>query len=173
MTGSVESANKDLVRRYFETMQDGTVEEALDYWTTDAVNYASGRSTPHAGRAALASTFHMLRTAFPDRRFQIDDVIAEGDKVVCRMTVSGTFGGQPPQPSMVPPNWVGVEATRLVSADAIGKSYSVKHIHVFRIDNGRIAEHWAARDDLGLMLQLGAVTPPDDVDGKPGSGQAT
>ena len=103
----------------------------------------------------------MLRTAFPDRRWQIDDLIAEGDQVVCRMTVSGTFGRTPERPSIVvSPTWVGVEGTELVPPSAIGKPYSVKHVHVFRITNGHITEHSAARDDVGLLLQLGAITPP-------------
>lgn len=161
MSTSREDANKDLVVRYFDAMERGALDEALDFWATDAVNYASGRISPQAGREALASVFRMLRAAFPDRRFQIDDLIAEGDKVVCRMTVRGTFGSQPQAPpSGLPPGSLGVEGTLLLPSDAAGKPYSVKHVHVFRISDGHIAEHWAARDDLGLLLQLGAIKPP-------------
>lgn len=166
MSASAEAANKDLVVRYFAAMERGTIDEALDFWTTDTVNYASGRLAPQRGREALATVFGMLRTAFPDRRFQIDDVIAEGDKVVCRMTVSGTFGSQPQLAlSGLPPNSVGVEGTMLVPSDAAGRPYMVKQVHVFRISEGRIAEHWAARDDLGLLVQLGAITPPNKSGG--------
>lgn len=144
-------------------MERGAIEEAVAFWTDEPVNHASGRVAPLGGREALANVFAMLRTAFPDRRFEIDDLIAEGDKVACRMTVSGTFGSRPaPPPSGLPPNPVGVEGTRFVSSDAAGKHYSVKHVHVFRIHAGRIAEHWAARDDLSLLLQLGAIAPPPD-----------
>ncbi len=102
----------------------------------------------------------MLYAAFPDRRYQIDDIVAEGDQVVCRMTVSGTFAGTPPRP-LIPaePGWVGVEGTELVPASAIGKPYSVKHVHIFRVTDRQITQHWAARDDLGLLLQLGAIAP--------------
>ena len=161
MSAPSEAANKDLVSRYFDAMERGAIEEALDLWTADPVNYASGRLAPQAGREALGNVFRMLRTAFPDRHFQVDDVIAEGDKVVCRMTVSGTFGGLPQLPaSGLPPNSLGVEGTMLVPSEAAGKPYTVKHVHVFRILEGRIAEHWAARDDLALLVQLGAITPP-------------
>ncbi len=161
MSTSPQAANKDLVRRYFDAMERGEIEEALGFWTVGAVNYASGRTAPQEGRQALASVFQMLRTAFPDRHFQVDDLIAEDDKVVCRMTVSGTFGAQPPLPSSgLPPNSLGVEGTRLVPPDAVGMRYTVKHVHVFRFEEGLIAEHWAARDDLGLLFQLGALTPP-------------
>jgi hypothetical protein len=59
----------------------------------------------------------------------------------------------------MPPSWVGVEGTELVPASAIGKVYSVKHVHIFRIAYGQTTDHWAARDDLGLLLQLGGIAP--------------
>ena len=159
MPSSLEAANKDLVRRYFDAMQRGAIEEALEFWMPEPVNYGSGRVAPVSGREGLAAVFTMLRAAFPDRRFVIDDLIADGDRIACLLTVSGTFAGPPAEPSTrMPPNWAGVEGTKLAASDAIGKSYSIKHIHVFRIDSGRIAEHWAARDDLGLLLQLGLRT---------------
>jgi predicted ester cyclase len=103
----------------------------------------------------------MLRTAFPDRHWHIDAMLAEGDLVACRMTVSGTFGTTPERPPFpLPPDSVGVESTELVGPSATGRSYSVTHMHIFRIANGSIAEHWAARDDLGLLLQLGAIAVP-------------
>jgi ketosteroid isomerase-like protein len=163
-TGSagVTEANKELVTRYFDAMERGAVGEATGFWASDATNHATGRAgqPQPRGREALAATFTMLRTAFPDRRYQVDELIAEGDHVVCRMTVSGVFGGTPVRPpTPMPPGWVGVEATELVPASGIGKPYSVKHIHIFRIAGGLITNHWAARDDVGLLLQLGAIAP--------------
>lgn len=159
--GIVDS-NKEVVRRYIDAMERGAVEDALGLWSTDAINYASGRpGVQQQGKDAIAMVFNTLRTVFPDRRWQLDDMIGEGDQVVCRMTVSGTFGKPPGRPSVsVPATWLGVEGTALVPASAVGKPYSVKHIHIFRINNGQISEHWAARDDLSLLLQLGAITPP-------------
>ena len=156
-------ANKDLVRRYFDALERGALDEATELWATEATNHASGRKgqEPTRGRDAIDMVHRMLHTAFPDRRYQIDGMIAEGDQVVCRMMMSGKFGGTPPRPSMpVSPGWVGVEGTELVPASGIGKVYSVNHVHIFRIGNGQITDHWAARDDLGLLLQLGAIAPP-------------
>ena len=156
-------ANKEVVRRYFDAMERGALDEATEFWATEATNYASGRKgqPPTRGREAIGTVHRLLRAAFPDRRSQIDGMIAEGDQVVCRMTVSGKFGGRPPRPSMpVSPGWVGVEGTELVPASGIDKTYSVKHVHIFRIATGQITDHWAARDDLGLLLQLGAIAPP-------------
>jgi len=88
-------ANKKLVTRYFDAMQRGAMNEATELWASEATNYASGRKgqQPARGRDAIGTVHRMLRAAFPDRRYQIDDLIAEGDQVVCRMTVSGKFGG--------------------------------------------------------------------------------
>jgi ketosteroid isomerase-like protein len=157
------AANKELVKRYFDAMERGALDEALEFWASEATNYASGRKgqQPTRGRDAIGMVLQMLSAAFPDRHYQIDDIIAERDQVVCRMTVSGKFGGSPPRPSLpLPPSWVGVEGTELVPASAVGKPYSVKHVHIFRIGDGQITDHWAARDDLGLLLQLGAIAPP-------------
>jgi len=158
-----EEANKDVVKGWLDALERGALDEAVGFWAPDAVNHASGRYGPETprGREAIKRVMQVLRVAFPDRRWQIDDMIAEGDQVVCRMTVSGTFGAPPERPpDPIPAGWVGVESTALVSASAAGRPYSVKHIHVFRIANGLIAEHWAARDDLSLLIQLGAITPP-------------
>jgi predicted ester cyclase len=154
---SVES-NEERARRYFEAMERGTVADAIDFWAPDAVNQASGRGEPQRGRQAIATVFQMLRTAFPDRHYEVDDMLGVGDQVVCRLTVSGTFGTTPPRPPFpVPASFVGVEGSELVPASANGKPYSVKHIHIFRFRDGLITDHWAARDDLGLMIQLGGI----------------
>jgi predicted ester cyclase len=151
----------EVVRRLFDAMERHAWDEAVACWSPEAVNHASGRYSAPFGREALTRVHEALRVAFPDRRWAIDDVITDADRVVCRMTVSGTFGRPPPRPpGAVPPGWVGVESTALVPPSAAGKRYSVKHIHIFRVSHGLIAEHWAARDDLALLLQLGVIAPP-------------
>lgn len=76
-------------------------------------------------------------------KHRFDDMIADGDKVVVRMTVTGTHTGplefvQRPIP-------------------ATGKSLTTTHIHIFRVAGDKIVEHWAERDDLGMMKQLGVL----------------
>ena len=153
----------EVVRRWLDAMERHALDESVACWSPDAVNHASGRyDALHLpiGREALGRVHKALWVAFPDRHWAIDDVIADADRVVCRMTVSGTFGAPPTRPpEPVPPGWVGVESTALVPPSAAGKPYSVKHIHIFRVSDGLIAEHWAARDDLALLLQLGVISP--------------
>ena len=84
----------------------------------------------------------MLRSASPDYKAQIDDILAEGDKVVIRMTWSGTQKGE----------FMGVPAT--------GKRVSFGVIDIIRITNGKVAEHWGQMDSMSLMQQLGAIPAP-------------
>ena len=79
---------------------------------------------------------------------QLEDVVAEADKVWFRGTRSGTHQGKGPLPGLAP----------------TGKFAAVQHIHIFRITNGKIVEHWAVRDDLSFLQQVGLF---------PGPGQAS
>jgi len=151
-------ANIDLIRRFWQTSEQGNIDEMVALWAVDAINHG-GQTTqasrrPPTGPEGLKRVFESLLTAFPDRKYLIEDVIATGDKVVCRLTVSGTHLGIPEIP---------VEGGMLMTVPPTGKTYIVQQIHIFRIENGKIAEHWAVRDDLGMMQQLGVVACTLDV----------
>ena len=163
-TDPTPDTNRELIRRLFEAMSRGADEEAAAFWAPDAVNYGSGRAgqagsaasraafrhVPH-GREGIRRVQESLRAAFPDRQYQLEAMVAEADMVACRVRVTGTFGTMPQLP---------VDGTSLITKPPTGKPYEVQHIHIFRIAGGQIAEHWAARDDLGLLVQLGAITVP-------------
>ncbi len=91
------------------------------------------------GLAGVKAMVGVFRTAFPDIHITIEDLIAEGDKVVGRVTTHGTHQGQ----------FEGIAPT--------GKQVTVKEIHIVRIANGKAVEHWGIEDSLGMMQQLGAV----------------
>ncbi len=76
--------------------------------------------------------------ALTDVAFSIDDLIAEGDEVVARLTASATQTGE------------------LMGMPPTGKRYTIAEIHIFRIGDGLIVEHWHQFDQLGMMRQLGA-----------------
>lgn len=80
-------------------------------------------------------------SAFPDLHITIDDLIAEGDKVVKVWTANSTNKGE----------FMGIPAT--------GKRIAVTGIEVFRIADGKIAENWVCMDNLGMMQQLGVIPP--------------
>jgi steroid delta-isomerase-like uncharacterized protein len=90
------------------------------------------------GLAGLKQFFGMLRAAFPDLHYTIEEpLLAEADKVVGRFTVRGTMKGA----------FLGMPAT--------GKTATWTEIHSARIVDGKIVEHWAVGDRLGMLQQLG------------------
>ncbi len=86
--------------------------------------------------------FAAFRAAFPDLKYTIEDVIAEGDYVVQRVTGTGTmkgaFQGMPPS----------------------GKSATWSEMHIVRFADGKVVEHWANIDQMGMLTQLGFIQPP-------------
>jgi steroid delta-isomerase-like uncharacterized protein len=91
------------------------------------------------GREPAREFLSMFFTAFPDGHFTIEDMIAEGDTVVTRLTFRGTHQG----------NFMGIPPT--------GKQVNVAEIAILLIANGKAVEQWTSLDMLGLMQQLGVV----------------
>jgi len=85
--------------------------------------------------------FGMFRAAAPDLTATVEDLIAEGDRGVARVTFSGTQTGE------------------LFGIPATGKQFRFQTIDIVRFENGLAAEHWAVTDMAGLMEQLGALEP--------------
>jgi predicted ester cyclase len=76
--------------------------------------------------------------------------VAEGEWVVVRCTYSGTHRGTSRFP---------VDGGMLVRVQPTGRTFEVQHIHMYRVLDGKIAEHFANRDDVGMMRQLGLLSP--------------
>jgi ketosteroid isomerase-like protein len=135
-------ANKALYRRWFEEVVTGGDLALADAVLADGyVLHFPGLPGPvdREGHKGLVAGF---RAGFPDWRETVEDVIAEGDRVVVRVTGRGTHWGA----------FQGLAPTgRAVTATGIG---------IGRIEGGRIAEAWAAYDALGLLQQLGALPAP-------------
>ncbi len=135
--------NKATARRF--------VEEGLNKnnWAvitdTRDPNYVEHQPTPPGyptGLEGFKQYLATFRTAFPDFRYTIDDTIAEGDKVVARLTGQGTMKG----------TFAGMPAT--------GKHASWSEIHINRFKDGKIVEHWGTVDQAGLLQQLGVTPTP-------------
>jgi steroid delta-isomerase-like uncharacterized protein len=91
------------------------------------------------GPRALKEVFARLHRAYPDLHVTVEDLIAEGDRVLSRNSVTGTHRGE----------YMGIQPT--------GKSVSYNEMFLLRFRNGRIAETWAVVDVLSQMRQLGAI----------------
>lgn len=138
--------NKTLYRRWFEeVVTGGNLELADKLLAPDYVLHFPGVPEPvdSEGHKQLVT---MFRNAFPDWQESVDDVIAEGDRVVIRVTGSGTHLGE----------FMGVPPT--------GNRVVTTGVGIGRLENGRIAETWAAYDALGLMRQLGAIPAPEQAE---------
>jgi steroid delta-isomerase-like uncharacterized protein len=131
--------NKELVSRYIAALDAHDLDAALALTATDLLNHAA---IPQAqGASGVRTILVKLLKAMPDIRWTCEDLIAEGDKVVCRVRVRGTQTGP-------------LEMS-LFSMPASGRETSTEQIHVFRIQGDKVVEHWAGRDDMGMLRQLG------------------
>lgn len=143
---SVEE-NKAIVRRWTEEgFGKGNLTVADAVVATDFVNH-NPVAGQRPGREGLKQAVAMLRGAFPDLRVEIEDMIAEGDRVAIRDTIRGTHQGA----------FAGIPPT--------DKRVAVRRVAIFRVVSGKIAENWSQVDTLGLLRQLGAVPPSGQAGG--------
>jgi predicted ester cyclase len=108
-----------------------------------APDYTDHNAEGDRGPERVLRVAEQARTAFPDLTYDIEEVIAEGDIVAFRMVMEGTHLG--PLPG------TGLPGT--------GRQVRVQQLHMARIKDGKVAEHWAVRDDLGMLVQLGVLDP--------------
>ena len=131
--------NKVIARRFFEDAYNTGNVALLDQLLTPTyVDHKAPPGTP-SGPQGIAGVISMFRHAFPDLHFQIEDQVAEGDKVVTRYTFSGTQKGE------------------LMGIAPSGKHVSIGGISIYRIVNGKMDQAWIEYDMLGLLQQLGVV----------------
>jgi predicted ester cyclase len=139
----MSEANKRLVRHALdEVYGQGNLDLAEELIHPEFVDYDAGHDSGAIGPESVKQTVKRLRAAFGDLRFEVDDEIAEGDKVVQRVTMLGRHAGP------------------LMGSEPTGREFAVRHVYIWRIADGRIIEHWGSRDDLGLLQQLGLLPGP-------------
>ena len=137
---SVEE-NKAIIRRWTEVWHTGNVAAVDEFVTPDYVRHDP--NVPEVrGPEAEKQLIMMYLTAFPDLRFSIEDILAEGDMVVTRLTAHGTHQGE------------------LLGIPATGKQVAVPAMEIYRITGGKIAEQWVIADVLRMMQQLGVIPAP-------------
>lgn len=135
--------NKALVRRIYDMINSGDLSGADDVIAADAVDHQVPPGVSNRGSAGLRAFVEMFRGAFPDLRITVDDMIAEGDKIVARSTTTGTHKGE----------FMGIPPT--------GKQFSIQGIDIVRFAGGKAVEHWGVTDNLDLLQQLGVAPGPD------------
>jgi steroid delta-isomerase-like uncharacterized protein len=142
MSTAQETSNKATVRRFDDVVSTGDAEvisKTIDELVEPDVLIHTPLPIQATGAQALKQVWAMLLRGLPDLHVAVEDVIAEGDKVVCRNTVTGTHRGE----------YRGLPPT--------GKSVTYDEIFVFRFAGGRIAEIWGVVDVFSQMKQLGVI----------------
>ena len=137
---STES-NKETVRRFRDALNAGDLDGAIAVFSPHAIVHLSGSSDPLTvdGFKQLGAA---MRIAFPDGKGTIEDVIAEGDKVVSRLTYRATHTG----------DLMGIPPT--------GKSVAISEVIINQFAGGLIVESWRFFDQMTMMQQLGVVPTP-------------
>ena len=136
MTDNIAAANKELVRRFYR-------EVYVDWNMALVDEVVSPRFTSHdwpedgpTGPWAFRDYYAGIRSAVPDARYEVDDLIAEGDRVVVRWRLLGTHEG----------DFDGIAAT--------GRAIALKGIAIYRVEAGLLMERWVVSDLHGLLEEL-------------------
>lgn len=134
--------NKSIVRRYQEAYNTNNLNALNHIVAPDFVSHSLAPGLP-PGMQGGNLIHQMTMAAMPDYQVVIEDLMGEGDKVVARFTMTGTHTG-----------------TEFLGLPPSGRQINVTGISIFRIADGKIVEHWANEDALGLLQQLGAMPTP-------------
>jgi steroid delta-isomerase-like uncharacterized protein len=134
-------ANKILARRVFEEVLNERNLNLLDELATPDYIEHSPLPGQGTGIEGIRDRYTTVFNAF-DFQFAIDDVIAEGDKVVLRWTQTGTHIGP------------------ILGMPRTGRSFRTTGIEIWRVENGKLAEHWDVVDIFGQFMQLGLLPEP-------------
>lgn len=138
-------ANKSIVRRYVEEVQNEGNLAALEELTAPAyVNHGAPPGVP-PNREGIKQLTAIFRQAFPDGRMTIEDMVAEADRVATRKTFRGTHQGE------------------LMGVPPTGKAVAIGLMDIARLVDGKVVESWHVGDDLGLLQQIGALPPPSST----------
>ncbi|MDX1416965.1 MAG: ester cyclase [Candidatus Promineifilaceae bacterium] len=136
--------NKETARQLIEEVFNGrNIDRVDELIAADFVEHEELPPGVPAGREGTKAAAAMLHSAFPDFKAMIEDVVAEDDKVVLRMT------------------WSGSQQNEFMGLPPSGKSFSVNVIDIFRVAGSQIVEHWGTIDMMGMMQQLGAMPEPE------------
>ena len=133
--------NKTFMRRFYEEVINQKNLAAIDDFVAPTfVNHSALQLGMLGGGIEEVKQYvSMILTTFPDLHYTVEDLLAEGDKIVARITISGTQQGA----------FMGIPAT--------GKHATISDIEIFRITGGKAVENWVQADFLGLLQQLGVV----------------
>jgi predicted ester cyclase len=138
--------NRAVTERFVQAFNAGDMDAAAACFAENACNF--GRAV---GREGVRRVLKDIQQTFPDVKLKTIDVVAEGDWVVERGYFGGTHRGVGELP---------VNGGLLVGVPPTKRQFRVNHVHMYRISDDKIVDHYGLRDDLGMMQQLGLLPSP-------------
>jgi predicted ester cyclase len=135
--------NKLIIRQHVEAHNRQDAVAAASFFATGGSNH--GRI---GGPEKMVRIYQSLYATFPDFHYEVQALFGEGNLITAKMVMTGTHLGAPELPT-----FGGLLHGKLPT----GKFVSVQNIHIYELRDDLIAEHWAVRDDLGMMQQLGLL----------------
>lgn len=136
--------NKQLMQRWWDALNQGNALEIIEeVYAADYVMHDPTLPGPVQGLEGVHEFISSVVTGFPNARYTIEEMIAEGDKVLQRLTVRGIHEGE----------FQGIPAT--------GQPVTIWLMVVSRVANNKVVEEWQMVDALSLMQQLGVIPVPE------------
>jgi steroid delta-isomerase-like uncharacterized protein len=139
--------NKATHRRIYEEAFNQKNLDVLDEVVASEFTDHNPNPGQPPGLEGLKQFLSSIHAAFPDLHVNVEDMVAEGDKVAARLRVSGTHQGE----------FIGIAPT--------GNQVTMTGIDILRIADGKVVEHWGNFDDLGMLRQIGVVPEPGQGQG--------
>jgi steroid delta-isomerase-like uncharacterized protein len=136
--------SKATMHRYLGVFEQGNIDLLDELLAPDYINHTPATPDLPTGPEGVKGVVSMFRSAMPDLRVVVEDMIAEGDKVATRYTLEGTHEGE------------------LFGVPPTGQRLSIKSFTAERVSEGKIREHWRVSDNLDMMQQLGVIPPPGE-----------
>ncbi len=142
---AVETNVERCMRAQTELFGAGREELADELVAAACVDHSAPQPVP-PGPEGIKAVVGWLHNTFGDLRYEVEDVFGSGDRVALRCTVSGVLKGG------------------LAGHPPTGRRFETAQIHIYRLEDGRIAEHWGVRDDVTMMRQLGVLGGQEESD---------
>jgi len=143
---ALEEQNTELARRYIEAINESDFDTLNDILSPDYGVFSPSGYAEASSREKLIENYRHVRSVFSKFIWNIEDIVAAHDKVICRILISGIYNGSDPD---VP---------------SPEKEFSLSLITIMRMQDGKIVEEWQEDDQLGFARQLGMELAPAETD---------
>lgn len=150
MTDAIVNANKELVGRFYkEVYGDWNMALVDEVVSPQFISHDWPKGSP-TGPQGFRNFYSAIRSALPDARYEVDDLIAEDDKVVVRWRLLGTHKG----------DFRGIAPS--------GRPIALKGIAIYRVVRGKLMERWVVTDLYGVLEEIRGSSPPETSRGAVG-----